>query len=361
MTTSEARKSQPQDAVTAIGGRSWCTPGEDLVTTVLAACVVGGALSDAWAHNNIVESLESFFTPWHGLLYGGFAAIAIWTFWLALRRRDTVPRWWRDGWPVGYALGAVGVVGFMVGGVLDMIWHSIFGIETSLDAAFSPSHMLLSFSGVLLLTSPVRSWWSTEDGGTRAVAGVLSLGLGTVFGAILLGTYSPLVSTAPTRAYDHVDGSLSHLDAARGVGAYLIGTVVLVVPLLLVHRRRPTTGAATAIVALMSLYAVGSRSLPATLTIAAAGAIAGAVLADLAFRQLDAARGLDTPLRLPIAGGLFAVLVWAGHLLAMHLAEGLRWPAELVAGSVAFAAVIGWVLGHLSTAPEHAVRAGGTR
>jgi hypothetical protein len=173
-----------------------------------------------------------------------------------------------------------------------------------------------------------------------------------VFGGVLLSSYSPFTSTAPTRAYDHVDGSPSHLDATLGMGAYLVGTVVLVVPLLLVHRRRPTPGTATAIVAIVSLYAVGVRNLPATLTIAAVGAIAGAVLADLALRRLDTVRGLDAPLRLPVAGGLFAVLVWTGHLLAMHLADGLRWPAELVTGAVAFAAVIGIVLGYLGTPPS---------
>jgi|SRR5215470_4676597 len=112
MTTSETRTAQPPN-VTAATNRPVCTAREDLVTAVLASAMVGGLLADAWAHTNIIES---FFTPWHGLLYGGFLATAIWTFWLGLRRRRRSPGWWRDGWPVGYALGALGAIGFMAGG-----------------------------------------------------------------------------------------------------------------------------------------------------------------------------------------------------------------------------------------------------
>src|SRR6266536_2878593 len=63
------------------------TPAEDAVTATLGALLVGGSLADAWAHTNILNELESFFTPWHALLYGGFTASAAWTYWLAYRRR----------------------------------------------------------------------------------------------------------------------------------------------------------------------------------------------------------------------------------------------------------------------------------
>lgn len=348
MTTSEVR---PRAGTTTHSYRT--TPREDLVTTALAACMTGGLLTDAWAHTNILTSIESFFTPWHGLLYTAFAALAAWTFWLALRRRASTPRWWRDGWPIGYAAGALGAVGFAVGGLLDMVWHTIFGIEVSLDIAFSPSHLLLSFSAMLLLTSPVRAWWSTGEGGPRAVAGVLSLALGTVFGSVLLTSFSAFASTAPTRVYDHIQGSTSHLDTALGMSSYLITTLVLAVPLLLVLRRRPTPGAATTLVAVVGLFACVTYDLPATQTAAALGAIAGAALADLAIARLDTVRGPDAVLRLPIAGAVFATLVWTGHLLGMHLATGLRWPAELVTGSIAYSAVICVLLGCLVQTWQH--------
>ena len=68
------------------------SPREDAVTAFLGALLVGGVLTDAWAHTNRLSTLENFFTPWHAMLYTGFAATAAWTVWLAYRRRTT-PRW----------------------------------------------------------------------------------------------------------------------------------------------------------------------------------------------------------------------------------------------------------------------------
>lgn len=334
--------------------RRTVTPGsvrEDIVAAVLATCLVGGVLADAWAHVNLIETLESFFTPWHALLYGGFAGTAAWTFWLAYRRRDQAPVWWRDGWPAGYRLGALGVVLFGVGGVADMFWHTIFGIETGIDVAFSPSHMLLAFSAVLLVTSPARSWWAAGGGGPRAAAGVWSLALGAVWAGVLLTGWSVFQSAAPTQPYDYVEGSPSEMAVADGLASYLITTLVLAVPLLLAHRRRATPGLATALVFASAGYFLGMREYPATLTIAALVALAGAVLADVVLVRLDAVRGTSAPLRLPIAGAVFAGLVWTGHLVGLHLAEGVRWPPELWTGIVVFCAVLAAALGALAARP----------
>jgi hypothetical protein len=352
MTTSEINGSaRVATMVPAVTDRDVTTPREDLVTTVLAAVMVGGVLTDSWAHVNILDTIESFFTPWHAMLYTGFAAVAAWTFWLAFRRRPTMPRWWRTGWPVGYLIGAIGAVGFAVGGLLDMVWHTIFGVETSLDISFSPSHLLLSLSATLLLSSPVRSWWATGEGGLRAVSGVLSLGFATVFGGILLTTFSAFTSTAPTRPYDYVNGSASHVSTALGMACYVITTVLLVVPVLLSHRRRPAPGTATGVVAIVALFACTMYDLAPTQTAAGAGAIVGAVIADVVLYRLDVTRGRDAWLRLPIAGAVLGGLVWAGHLLGMHLATGLRWPVELWAGTVVVTALVGAGLGMLAERP----------
>ena len=211
---------------------------------------------------------------------------------------------------------------------------------------------------MFLLTSPVRSWWATGEGGPRAVAGVLSLALGTVFGSILLSTFWAFRSTAPTMEYDKTLGSIGDLQASLGLASYLITTVMLAVPLLLAHQRRPTPGTATTIVAVSSLFACIMQELPVNLTVAALGAIIGAALTDLVLSRLDAVRGHDAALRLPIAGAVFATLVWTGHLLGLQLADGLRWPPELVAGSVAFAAVIAIALGSLAQGPTTRPRPG---
>ncbi|WP_165945196.1 hypothetical protein [Micromonospora sp. KC723] len=325
--------------------------GEDLVTVLLGACLVAGAMSDGWAHTNIIDTIEGFFTPWHGLLYAGFAATAGWTCWLAYQRRDVAPRWWRDGWPAGYRVGALGVGMFLLGGLADMLWHETLGVEVGLDASFSPSHLLIDAGAVLLLTSPLRAWWASGEGGSRSVTGVLSLAMGAMAPTLLLTHSSAFLSVAPTEAigaYGNQNGAI------LGVDAYLVTTVLLTAPFLLAHRRRPTFGAGAALVAGVALFDLVMVEFPASQTVAALTALLGAVLADLALLRLDAVRGPDAALRLPVAGAVYAGLVWAGHLVGLALTDGLRWTPEVSGGVVTLTAIVGAVLGGLAARPTAA-------
>ncbi|HYN94868.1 MAG TPA: hypothetical protein VES42_13545 [Pilimelia sp.] len=329
------------------------TVREDVVTVLLGACLIAGALADGWAHANIVETLEGFFTPWHALLYGGLSATAAWTFWLAYRRRVQAPRWWRDGWPAGYRAGALGVLLFVVGGLADMVWHETLGVEVGLNAAFSPSHMLIDVGAILMVTSPLRSSWANPNGRLRAAAGVGAATLGAMGATILLSHSSALLKAAPTVAYDveRDQGGGAELLAIAGVGAYVVSTLLLAIPLLLVHRRRATAGAGTAIVAGVSLFTLIMFEFPSAATAGALGALLGAALADVLLHRLDAARGPAAWMRLPVAGALFAMLVWSGQLLGLYVEEGVRWPAEMWTGIVTLCGLLGALLGGLAAGP----------
>lgn len=335
--------------------RTTATLREDAVAVLFGACLVGGALSDGWAHANIIETIEGFFTPWHGLLYAGFAASAAWIFWLAYQRRDRAPVWWRDGWPAGYRLGALGVVLFLAAGLADMVWHETLGIEVGLEAGFSPSHMVLDAAGVLIVTSPLRSWWATRAGGWRAATGVASLALGAMAATILLTHSDAFISAAPTVPYVDDGGELTGPDgpmrlfALHGVASYVITTLLLLIPLLLAYRRGTVPGGVTAVTGGVALFTMVMFEFPAPQATGALTAVCAAALADLALLRLDALRGPAAAFRLPLAGALVPALVWSGHLLGLHLAEGLRWPPELWTGTVVMTAVLGALLGTLTT------------
>ncbi|MGN9911406.1 hypothetical protein ACTMTJ_27985 [Phytohabitans sp. LJ34] len=333
------------------------TPREDLVAVVLGACFVGGALSDGWAHVNILDTIEGFFTPWHALLYFGFAATSAWIFFLAYRRRERHPYWWRDAWPSGYRTGALGVLIFLGAGLADMVWHETIGVEVGLNAAFSPSHMALVFAAVLMLSSPLRSWWATgAGGGLRLATGVASLALTAMFATILLSHSIAFRTARPTVPYEAIDDARAadlpaQVLAVQGVGAYLVTTILLAAAVLLAHRRRPTPGVATAVVGGVALFMMVMNEFPAPQAAGALGAVLGAAVADLVLVRLDATRGTDAALRLPIAGAVFAGAVWSGHLLGLHLAEGVRWPAEMWTGLVVLCAILGALLGGLLARP----------
>jgi hypothetical protein len=332
------------------------TPTENLVMVLCGTWLIGGAMLDGWAHANILKTLESFLTPWHAILYSGFAASAVWTVSLAYRRRRVAPEWWRDGWPPGYRLGALGVAIFLFAGGADMVWHTIFGIESNLAAALSPSHLLLAVGSVLLLSSPLRSWWAAGSGkGLPAVAGVWALALATTAVSVLMSYAVAFYPGWPLRPYVEKDlGTVQSNQAALGIASYVVTTVILVTALLLVHRRRATLGVGAGALGGVALFQLGDREFPRALTVAAVAALVAAALVDLLLVRLDRVRGADAPLRLPIAGALFAALVWPAHLVALDIAGGVRWPAELTAGSVVTCVAAGAVLGGLAARPAPA-------
>lgn len=44
--------------------------------------------------------------------------------------------------PAGYSLGLLGVIIFALGGLGDMWWHTVFGIERDVATLLSPTHLM---------------------------------------------------------------------------------------------------------------------------------------------------------------------------------------------------------------------------
>ena len=121
----------------------------------LAGWLLGGVYLDGWAHIHVPD-LETFFTPWHAILYSGFFALFALLTLTAGRNRGRGYAW-RRVLPPGYGLSLAGGFIFLVGGVLDLIWHQLFGIEANTEALLSPTHLILATGIALLVTGPVRS------------------------------------------------------------------------------------------------------------------------------------------------------------------------------------------------------------
>lgn len=134
----------------------------DWLSVLTSAWFIGGLFLDGWAHNHI-PTLETFFTPWHGVLYSGFFSVAI-VIGITQYRNVSKGYAWSKALPQGYFLSLVGVALFLIGGVGDMLWHEIFGIEQNLEALFSPTHLLLASGAFLFLSGPLRAAWKRKAG-----------------------------------------------------------------------------------------------------------------------------------------------------------------------------------------------------
>ena len=155
----------------------------DLLMGTLSLLLIAGVIQDGWAHNHGKVD-ESFFTPWHFVLYGMMALSGIA---LAVTGLRGLRRGYRfaDAIPYGYWSSAIGVIIFIVGGALDLAWHELFGVEASIDALVSPTHLILALGAALVCSGPIRSVahrYGASDGGWRrigpavlAIAGVTML------------------------------------------------------------------------------------------------------------------------------------------------------------------------------------------
>ncbi len=119
-------RTTPAAGAAATPGRPRAGWGDDLAAALLGTWVVGGLFLDGWAHVN-QPGLETFFSPWHGLFYLGFAVSTVVLARLVTRHQRG--RFDPALVPAGYGLGLVGVALFVAGGVADGAWHTMFGVE----------------------------------------------------------------------------------------------------------------------------------------------------------------------------------------------------------------------------------------
>lgn len=207
-----------------------------LVTALLGAWLTVGLMLDAWAHNNLPE-LETFFTPWHGVFYTGFFATAAWIWWTV--RGPLMARRYREI-PLGYGAAAVAVGIFALSAAGDMTWHLILGVEQNIDILFSPTHLGLGASMVVILLTPVRSAWA--DRSLPAAPSLRQL-LPSILSTALAVTVTLLFlqyANALTHGSGDVVAGMSTMDdlyTANMVTDILVTNLVLLLPVLALARR----------------------------------------------------------------------------------------------------------------------------
>lgn len=308
------------------------------ITVAAGAWVVLGVFVDGWAHFNR-PGLETFFTPWHALLYSGAAVLFGWLLLPAAQvtRRDRV-------WA-----GAAAAI-FTVGGLGDLVWHQAFGVEAGLSALVSPTHLLLLLGGLIGLTAPVRELRNRRLDGFRAALPVLgAVTLATALGAFFLLYVSPFAADAPTVAVSSIpEGAPGHQEAEApaiaGLAAYLVGTVIIVVPLLVLRLRRLFPfGTITVVVTTIAALSTGVTEFeqPA----APLAALTAGLAADLIVR---AGRRFADSVELLLIGAVVPLVLWGAQLGALGLTAEVRWPAELVIGVLVLSTMFGAALALLA-------------
>lgn len=350
--TEEGRLVRVMDRVRSGGAEHrtvrYASAGFDWAVAVLSGWLVGGFLLDVWAHHNLPSTLETFFTPWHGVLYSGFLAVAAFLVGAFVRNllRGTS---WREALPVGYGLSLVGVLIFVVGGIGDVAWHLLFGIEVDVEALLSPSHLALALGAGLIVSGPLRSAWNRGYVGLPAL---LSLGYAMLAVAFVTEVGSPFATPWAAEGVQTVEpwaGVSSRTEPAAtgqalGVVGILLQTAVLMGFVLPVVRRRGRAlpfGSLTLLFAFASTTALTHGQYRLVPVVLAAG-----LLADLLLRTLKPSKERARAMRIfafSVPVGLYAL-----YFLALALTGGIWWTAELWAGSILVAGGVGVLVSYLT-------------
>lgn len=317
--------------------------------TVIVLCtwLMGGAYLDAWAHRHLTR-LETFFTPWHAVLYSGMFAILIFLAVSALRNQARGKEPDRM-LPTGYGLSLVGCALFGVGGVIDMLWHLRFGIEVSLQALVSPPHLLLMLALGLIVTGPLRAAWRRP--GTRApwtaiISATLLLSMFTFFDQFS----QPLVSAWAATPVGPADIRYAQ---ELGILGIMVQTALLTgVVLYLLSRFTLPFGSITLLAGLNGAL-LGSLEQNFDLIPVA---IVGGLLADLVMVWLRPGPRRVAALR--VASFIGPVGVTSLYLVALEMTRGVGWPLNLWLGSIVVSGAIGLLLSYLAVQPLRPYLAG---
>jgi hypothetical protein len=337
--------------------------GFDWVYSLLASVLIGGVFLDGWAHNHGKVD-QSFFTPWHAVLYSGFVILAAFlVLTLVVNHASGVP--WRSAYPPGYGSSVVGAAVFALGGVGDLIWHTLFGIEQGIEGNISPSHLTLALGGLLLFTGPLRSAWkkTAPDAAARWV---------TLLPALLALTYihslltfftqyaSPIVKS---RADLHITQILitltpfqtyteNDLSTKLGVTGILLETAIMMGVIFFILRRWPRLplGSLAVLFGLngfMMSFLAGDAPI---LAVAILSALIG-LLFDLLTRALRPSAEHVLGLRIfAFAVPCINYVIYFVVLLAIHGSFG--WSTHLWTGAIVEAGIVGLLLSYVFVPPQ---------
>ena len=315
-----------------------------VITGLLGVLFTLGSHIDGWAHTHLNLGEEGFFTPWHGILYSGWLGSAAWIY----LHRD-LP---------GYRLGLIAAIGFGVGGIFDMAWHTAFGIEVDMEALISPPHLLLVTMHLLMVSTPLRAAWSSEMprrvGWREFTPAALSL-LSCVALVTFITPYGvPFNDYLPSVQFS--EGTFAPLTRFRlaqegGVLTFFASVLMFVAPLLAILKRwHPPFGTATLVIGLSAIGSMVVDPLLLGAPILAVSGIATGVFADILIAETDP--GLERRKPLLAFGALVPLPLVALSLLAIEIEWGLGWSVNFITGSMVIASLIGLGLALMVSAPE---------
>ena len=294
----------------------------DWLMALICCAIVFGLYIDGWAHNH-GQVDDSFFTPWHALLYGAVGLAGL-TLIISHFRNVSRGYRWSKALPAGYALSLVGFFAFGLGGAFDLLWHETFGFEEGIEALISPSHLYLALTDLLILTGPIRAFWSRPaEGSWSSLAPVILCFTCVASVFTFFNAYAPIggdmiILTGPRP----LNAGLADLTDIAGIAAFIIqSNILLGVVLFMTRRWRLPFGALAFLFVMNSLLMTWYRVGEAGEFILVINAAVAGLLADALFSR---SRPIATN-RLRQAAVLIPFVYSLGGMLTLNILGNSAW------------------------------------
>lgn len=325
----------------------------DWLMSTVSIWLLIGLFLDGWAHNTFPEGIETFLTPWHAVLYSGFAvAAAI----LVLAHFQNVSQGyaWSRALPQGYMLALVGVGIFALAGTADFAWHSLFGFEADQEALLSPPHLALAIGGSLIMSAPFRAAWGRASAKEKSSWSELLPALVSLAALMSIITFF----TQYANIFQHVNilvgprpqDDLFFWDATALAGVLIPAGVMMVCVLLAIRRWQLPFGSLTLLLTTNTLlmFLMGLRYSGEYWRILLA-ALAGGLFADCLLATLKPSVERVGALRLFAFAVPFAYFLM--HFGMLLLTANLWWRVHMWLGAPVLAGIVGLGISFLLVPP----------
>jgi hypothetical protein len=309
-----------------------------------------GLYLDGGAHQRGLVD-DTFFTPWHALLYSGAMSVGLLLGFTQIRnmlRGHTALR----ALPYGYLPAFIGIGIFSVGGVLDLVWHTLFGIEAGMQALLSPSHLILASGSFLFISAPLSAAWKRQASPTWRTLLPALLSLAAIFAHLTFFTQYANFATRPNVLINLPPDIDNYFFNLYGVVSLLFPSILGMSVILLVLRRWSLPlGSITLIMAINTALMIWLRLpflsgvLPALIAVPVGG-----VLADIFLWRFRPSAERSTTLRvfafsIPFATSLLYLLI------LNSLDRGLWWQIHMWLGVPFLTGIAGLFVSFLTVPP----------
>lgn len=240
--------------------------------------------------------------------------------------------------PEGFGAALVGSALFMIGGIGDLVWHEIFGVEADIEALLSPTHLILAVSMALMVSTALRTWFRTTPPiGVPKLLSQFPMLMSCVFTVSLVWFMTQFSHFIIPRASGlRPEGTIADLSQNIAITGYLLHIIVILACILFIARRaRIATGGFTFIftgsVLAMALMRDGQMFLPA--------AFVTGIITDALSRKLHPFELHRKEVR--AFGFIIPATFFTAYFLTLSLTEGIWWSVHLWTGSIVMAGLAG--------------------